>query len=224
MIYEYLFRYEKIEVEYSHVGHVPKRCGIPLEFDSVSCSQSFRRQESITSSVHNPLAIMGTSSQIYTEARKVFYSHNRFHFSSWQTLHIFLLGIGIQNAQLLRTVECKLSTGGPGTICGQIRKCLPWIRMAGDNPRPSTWYSEILDRIVTHGLYHGPLKQIFGPNLYRALMRVGSHKPEKENYIIHRLFQIKVSFYRHNGQGQEVVTNGKVSFKLCEFGDSGTWW
>lgn len=215
MVYEYLFCYEKIEFEDSHAISVPERRGIPLEFDSVGCSQTFRGRRSLTSSVHNPLAVMSTSSQTYAEARKLFYSQNRFCFPNSRTLHVFLLGIGIQNAQLLRKVECKSRISGLGTVCGQIRKCLPWIRMAGDNPRPSTWHSEILDQIVTHCLYDGLVKTVMSPNPYRALMRVGSHKPEKVDDIFHQLFQMKVVFYRHNEEGQEVVTNGEVSFKLC---------
>ncbi|KAJ6010451.1 hypothetical protein N7451_001863 [Penicillium sp. IBT 35674x] len=217
MIYESLFCYDKITFEYIHVKPVPKRRGIPLESDSVNCSPPFRGWETFTPLVHNPLTIMSTSSQIYAEARKVFYGQNKFYFPDLQTLHVFLLGIGDQNVQLLRTLECKASTTGPGTIRGQIRKCLPWIRMAGENPRPSTWYSEILDQILTHFRYDVNLESMFGPSMHRALMRVGSHKPEKEKDIIHHLFQIKVFFYRHNEQGQEVETNGEVSFKLCAF-------
>ncbi|KAJ5792117.1 uncharacterized protein N7503_008095 [Penicillium pulvis] len=217
MIYEYLFGYEKITFEGSDVERVPKRRGIPLEFDSVSCSQTFREEITFTSRVHNPLAIMSTSSQIYAEARKVFYSQNKFYFPDLRTLHVFLLGIGDQNVQFLRTLECKASTPGPGTIRGQIRKCLPWIRMAGENPRPSIWYSEILDQILTRCRSDVFLERMFGPRMHRALMRVGSHKPRKEKDIIHHLFRMQVSFYRHNEQGQEVETNGKVSFKLCAF-------
>ncbi|KAJ6096848.1 hypothetical protein N7486_007594 [Penicillium sp. IBT 16267x] len=215
MVYEFLFCYGKIKINYYLAGGVPKRHGIPLEFDSVGCSLTFRGGESITSSVHNPLAIMSASSQVYTEARKVFYSQNKFFFPGLQSLHIFLLGIGYQNAQLLRTVECRSSKRDPGTTCSQIRKCAPWIKMAGDNPRPSTWYSEILDKLVTHSPNKGRVRNIVGSK-YHALMRVGSHKPEKENDIFHQLYQMKISFYRHNGQGQEVVTNGEVSFKVFE--------
>ncbi|KAJ5540563.1 hypothetical protein N7494_005639 [Penicillium frequentans] len=201
----------------SHVEEVPKRRGIPLEYDSVSCPRTFRGGKTFTSLVHNPLAIMSTSSQIYAEARKVFYSQNKFYFPDLRTLHVFLLGIGDKNVQLLRTVECKAITTGPGTIRGRLRKCLPWIRMAGENPRPSTWYSEILDQILTHCHYDVLLGIMFGPSMHRALMRVGSHKPEKEKDIIYHLFRMRVFFYRHNEQGQEVETNGRVSFKLCAF-------
>ncbi|KAI2732782.1 hypothetical protein DTO012A8_10183 [Penicillium roqueforti] len=52
--------------------------------------------------INNPLAIMSVSRQIYDEARRTFYGLNTFTFGSFYGLPVFLIGIGAENAMLLR--------------------------------------------------------------------------------------------------------------------------
>lgn len=57
---------------------------------------------------HNPdndlLAIM--SARMWAN-RQTFYSENRFSFESFDSLAIFLVGIGVENVMLLRSVSCR---------------------------------------------------------------------------------------------------------------------
>lgn len=55
----------------------------------------------------NPLVIMSVSRQVYDEAQRIFYISNMFTFESFDGLPVFLIGIGPENAILLRAVWCK---------------------------------------------------------------------------------------------------------------------
>lgn len=54
---------------------------------------------------HNPLALLIASRGIYEEARGIFYGKNEFLFSHIDALPVFLIGIGPENANLLRSVR-----------------------------------------------------------------------------------------------------------------------
>ncbi|QGA19186.1 hypothetical protein EYB26_006874 [Talaromyces marneffei] len=54
---------------------------------------------------NNPLSLLMTSRGIYDEARSVFYSKNKFTFANIDAVPIFLIGIGQENAKLLRSLR-----------------------------------------------------------------------------------------------------------------------
>jgi hypothetical protein len=68
-----------------------------------------KRHSNGVSLQHNPsnnlLAIISTDRQTYDEARQMFYSRNTFIFEDLNILAVFLIGIGADNAKLLRTVR-----------------------------------------------------------------------------------------------------------------------
>ncbi|PLB54758.1 hypothetical protein P170DRAFT_505455 [Aspergillus steynii IBT 23096] len=81
---------------------------------------------------NNPLAIMSVSHQIYDEARRTYYAENRFSFESFDNLPVFLVGIGVENAMLLRSVSCKDRSGQSQDCTGHIQSCLRQAARTGD--------------------------------------------------------------------------------------------
>jgi hypothetical protein len=100
---------------------------------------------------HNPdnnlLAIMSANRQIYNEARRTFYSENRFSFESLDSLAIFLVGIGVENAMLLRSVSCKERSEKFQDYTGHIQSCLRQAATTGDTS------TEDLDILHVEDLY-----------------------------------------------------------------------
>lgn len=88
MVYEYFLCFQQVEmleVKTAYWGpprHIPNN-GVPSP---------------------NPLAIMLVNRQIYREARHMFYSQNAFYFTYLSTLSLFLMRIGFDSAQCLRSV------------------------------------------------------------------------------------------------------------------------
>ncbi|GKZ24684.1 hypothetical protein AbraIFM66951_003495 [Aspergillus brasiliensis] len=81
---------------------------------------------------NNPLTIMSVSRQLYDEARRIFYAENRYSFESIDTLPVFLVGIGMSNAMLLRSVSCKESLEKFQDYTGHIQSCLRQAATTGD--------------------------------------------------------------------------------------------
>ncbi|KAJ6091551.1 hypothetical protein N7467_003520 [Penicillium canescens] len=92
MVYEFLFCFEEIYL-------------------ASGFQQPVKRHSNGVSLQHNPsnnlLAIMSTGRQIYDEARQTFYSRNTFIFEDLNILAVFLIGIGAENAKLLRSVRWR---------------------------------------------------------------------------------------------------------------------
>ncbi|KAI9371082.1 hypothetical protein BJX61DRAFT_512750 [Aspergillus egyptiacus] len=80
----------------------------------------------------NPLAIMSVSRQLYEEARRTFYAENRFSFETCDHLPVFLVGVGVSNAMLLRSVTCKERSGKFQDYTGHIQSCLRQAATTGD--------------------------------------------------------------------------------------------
>ncbi|CAI7643409.1 unnamed protein product [Penicillium palitans] len=72
-----------------------------------------------------PWRIMPVSRQVYNEARDVFYTLNKFTFSSPAVLSVFLIGIGPRNVMLLRSVWQKTERHEWENVIPTIRQCLP---------------------------------------------------------------------------------------------------
>jgi hypothetical protein len=88
-------------------------------FDNIEFDADFR-QDSVDPVKgvwlqHNPsanlLALLAVSRQVYDEARLVFYTYNSFVFHGKGALCVFLFGIGIHNASLLRSVKWENDNG-----------------------------------------------------------------------------------------------------------------
>jgi hypothetical protein len=118
MVYRFLLCFEEVNFgEYLRRTDVePRRDGVWLQ--------------------HNPdnnlLAIMSANRQIYDEARRTFYSENRFSFESFDSLAIFLIGIGVENVMLLRSVSCKERSEKFQDYTGHIQSCLRQAATTGD--------------------------------------------------------------------------------------------
>lgn len=81
---------------------------------------------------HNPLALLIASRGIYEEARGVFYGKNEFVFSHIDALPVFLIGIGQENANLLRSV--RWWGAAERQYDNQLDTIRPYIRgLAGHN-------------------------------------------------------------------------------------------
>lgn len=82
---------------------------------------------------HNPLSLLMTSRGIYEEARAVFYSQNNFVFSDMDAIPIFLIGIGQENAMLLRSV--RWWSAADDRYKNQLSSIRPYILgIDGQNP------------------------------------------------------------------------------------------
>lgn len=104
--------------------------------------------------INNPLAIMSVSSQIYDEARRTFYSLNTFTFGSFYGLPVFLIGIGAENAMLLRSVRCKSKTDEYKDYADDIRSCLTKAAVAGQTPSQELrihHFEDLYLNLVTRG-------------------------------------------------------------------------
>lgn len=120
MVYKSLLCFEEINFgKYLHHRNVePHRSGLWLQ--------------------HNPsnnlLAIMSVNRQIYDEARRTFYNFNTFTFESFNSLPVFLIGIGPENSMLLRAVRCKNKKDEYEDKVNDIRLCLMQAVPSGQSP------------------------------------------------------------------------------------------
>ncbi|KAK1145749.1 hypothetical protein N8T08_003987 [Aspergillus melleus] len=98
---------------------------------------------------HNPnnnlLAIMSVNRQIYHEARWTFYTENRFSFERFENLPVFLVGIGAENARLLRSVSCKTKSGTFKKYTDLIQSC---VRQAADTERDTSSADDLQIQLV----------------------------------------------------------------------------
>ncbi|KAA8646725.1 uncharacterized protein ATNIH1004_005400 [Aspergillus tanneri] len=94
---------------------------------------------------NNLLAIMSVSRQIYDEARWTFYTGNRFSFESFDNLPVFLVGIGVENAMLLRSVSCKDRSEKFKDYTDHIQSCLRQAATTGDTSTGDLYIPHIED-------------------------------------------------------------------------------
>lgn len=117
MGYEYFLCFQKVEmleVKTAYWGP-PRRIpnnGIPLP---------------------NPLAIMLVNRQIYREARHMFYSQNAFYFTYLYTLSLFLMRIGFDSAQCLRSIYLRNSLFAYKEYSEEVKTCIRNLGMPNIN-------------------------------------------------------------------------------------------
>lgn len=79
---------------------------------------------------------MTTSRQVYYEARRIFYLYNRFVFHHKSVIPVFLIGIGKENALLLKSVEW--ARGDDGLFENHIEIVKSCIMQKGGQEQPQS--------------------------------------------------------------------------------------
>ncbi|KAJ5807987.1 hypothetical protein N7474_009256 [Penicillium riverlandense] len=148
---------------------------------------------------NHPLAIMSTNHQVYEEARQVFYGLNRFAFPCPGSLPLFLVGIGPENAVLLRSVRWNIRGYQEQyeEVAEKIRVCL--------KENPDTLKSDFfIDNLVAEprGDWNSTRHRMRPRNTADAL-------DGRERWSIY------ARWHRYNMHGQEVYGQALVTFELC---------
>lgn len=135
---------------------------------------------------HNPsnnlLAIMSVNRQIYDEARRTFYGFNTFTFESFNSLPVFLIGIGPDNSMLLRAVRCRDKKDEYEDKVNDIRSCLmqaPSGQLLTQELQiqpPEDLYLDLLNESVDVPFYWNSNRRLVRPDIadvsaYPARMR-----------------------------------------------------
>ncbi|CAL5872791.1 uncharacterized protein PFLUO_LOCUS7060 [Penicillium psychrofluorescens] len=185
IIYEYLLCFEEIvfTAGIRTAWITPHRSGLYLQHNPTN----------------HPLAIMSANHQVYEEARQVFFGLNRFAFSCPRSLPLFLVGIGQQNAVLLRSVRWKNVHGYQEQyeeVAEKIRACL--------NEKTETLRSDFfIDHLVA---------EPYDWNSDRHKMRPRTNADALDG---RERWSMDAIWHRYNLHGQEIYGQATVTFELC---------
>ncbi|KAE8154624.1 hypothetical protein BDV25DRAFT_135791 [Aspergillus avenaceus] len=90
----------------------------------------------------NPLALLSTNRYISQDAREVFYKKNKFRFHCTQRVMVFLVGIGMENAMMLRSVQWKDATGRFQERLGLIKPLFTGTHEDPESEEKNIWNNE----------------------------------------------------------------------------------
>lgn len=192
MVYKCLLCFEEINFgKYLHRSNVqPHRSGLWLQHNPTN----------------NPLAIMAVNRQVYDEARRTFYGFNMFTFESFDGLPVFLIGIGPENAMLLRAVRCKNEENEYEEKVNGIRSCLmqaiPCQKPTEDLQIKSTedLYLELLNESRNTPFYWGNNRRLVRPDIANE-----SAYPGRMRYTLNVIFR-QSKLGRRETDGHATVT------------------
>ncbi|KAI9040201.1 uncharacterized protein KD926_008525 [Aspergillus affinis] len=167
----------------------------------------------------NLLAITAVNRQIYHEARRTFYTENRFLFENFEALPVFLVGIGVHNTRLLRSVCCRTKSGPVKDYTDLIRACVNQAATMERNTVNEYYFeAQLVEDLYLNLPDPDTLKPAFLPydrwsGYYR---RLRPDSPSVPDCSFRMRFGLRATVRQKGKGGVNVDKNYLVAFELCK--------